>query len=154
MALQNMKNKLVFVDSDAFIALAKEDDTNHQKAIELLKELYSDQVNFITSNYVFSETVTVLSIRISHEAALDFIARIKSPQNPFSIKRVDDELEEKAIEVFKNQTSKNISFVDCTNIALCKEVSVDAIFSFDEVYRKNSLVTVEVQDQLASKPCE
>lgn len=141
-----MKNKLILVDSDAFIALAKEDDTNHQKAIKLLGELNNDEVNFITSNYVFSETVTVLSIRISHKAALDFIARIKSPQNPFSIKRVNEELEEKAIEIFKSQASKNTSFVDCTNIALCKEMKVDAIFSFDEVYRKNGLTAVEFQN--------
>ncbi|KKP79893.1 MAG: hypothetical protein UR81_C0038G0009 [Candidatus Levybacteria bacterium GW2011_GWB1_35_5] len=137
-----MKNKLILVDSDAFVALAKEDDTNHRKAVEQLESLIDKQVNFITSNYVFSETVTVLSIRISHEAAIDFIKRLKSTQNPFSIKRVDEELEEKAIEVFKSQTSKNTSFVDCTNIALSRELKVDAIFSFDEVYKKNGLPTV------------
>lgn len=139
MVLQSMKNKIIFIDSDAFIALAKEDDTNHQKAVALLEKFTKDQVNFITSNYVFSETITVLSIRISHQAALDFIARIKSPENPFPIKRVDEELEDKAIEVFKNQTSKNTSFVDCANIAICKELNTDAIFSFDDIYRKNGL---------------
>ena len=141
MVLQNMKNKIIFVDSDAFIALAKEDDSNHLKAVALLEKFTNNQVNFITSNYVFSETVTVLSIRVSHQAALDFIERIKSPENPFPIKRVDEDLEEKAIEVFKNQTSKNTSFVDCINIAICKELSTDTIFSFDEVYRKNGLST-------------
>lgn len=143
MVFQSMKNKLILVDSDVFVALAKEDDTNHRRAVKQLESLIDKQVNFITSNYVFSETVTVLSIRISHTAAIDFIKRIKSAQNPFSIKRVGEELEEKAIEVFKGQTSKNTSFVDCTNITLCRKLKVDAIFSFDQVYKKNGLPTVE-----------
>lgn len=136
-------NKLILVDSDAFVALAKEDDTNHLKAVKQLENLIDKQANFITSNYVFLETVTVISIRISHTSAIDFIKRIKSTQNPFSIKRIDEELEEKAIEIFKSQTSKNTSFVDCTNIALCRELKMDAIFSFDKVYGKNGLPTVE-----------
>ncbi len=138
-----MKNKLILVDSDAFVALAKEDDANHRKAVKQLRSLIDEQANFITSNYVFSETVTVISIRISHKAATDFIKRIKSTQSPFPIRRLDEELEEKAIEVFKGQASKNTSFVDCTNITLFRELKVDAIFSFDGIYKKNGLTTVE-----------
>ncbi len=51
----------VFVDSDAFIALAKEDDSNHKKAKQIFEHLQKKSVTFITSNYVFSEVITVLS---------------------------------------------------------------------------------------------
>src|SRR5918992_602427 len=51
--------------------------------------------------------------------------------------------------VFKAQTSKNTSYVDCTNMVFMKRLDLDAIFSFDEVYRKNGLTLVE--DLLATK---
>ena len=54
------------------------------------------------------------------------------------------EIEEEAIGVFKAQTSKNTSYVDCTNMVFMKRLDLDAIFSFDEVYRKNGLTLVEV----------
>ena len=37
------------------------------------------------------------------------------------------------------QTSKNVSFVDCINIAFIKEKHINGIFSFDSIYKKNGL---------------
>ena len=140
----NDKNKLIFVDSDAFIALAKQDDANHKKAVKLLEQLLDQHVNFITSNFVFSEVITVISMRIGHKKAIEFIDKLKDPHSGFEIKRVDADTEEAAIELFKKQTSKNTSFVDCTNMVLLKKLYVDAIFSFDDIYRKNGFKKVGV----------
>ena len=63
--------------------------------------------------------------------------------SPFLIKQADEALEEKAIQTFKEQTSKNTSYVDCTNIAFMRGLHLDAIFSFDGVYRTNKLMLVE-----------
>jgi predicted nucleic acid-binding protein len=139
----NDKNKLIFVDSDAFVALAKEDDNNHNKAVKLLELLLTQSVTFITSNYVFSETVTVISMRVGHKQAVAFIEKLKTQDNEFEIKWVDADIEATAIEIFKRQTSKNTSFVDCTNMALLEQLHAEAIFSFDEVYKQNGFQTVE-----------
>ncbi len=133
----------VFVDADAFVALAREDDANHERANSCLQSLLSRPVIFITSNYVFAESITVISLRKSHGAAVQFIETMRSTESRYLIKRASEEIEEKAVEIFKNQTSKNTSFVDCTNMAFLKELHVDAIFSFDEVYKKNGFKTVE-----------
>lgn len=48
----------VFVDSDAFVALAKIDDVNHKKAVEILSRLAPEEsIIFTTPNYVFAETI-------------------------------------------------------------------------------------------------
>jgi predicted nucleic acid-binding protein len=44
--------------------------------------------------------------------------------------------------------SKNVSFVDCTNIALMREAQAQYIFSFDGIYKQYGCLTVE--DLLAS----
>jgi len=133
----------LFVDSDAFVALAKEDDSNHERAVQILGELLHANVSFLTSNYVFSETITVISQRVSHKAALLFIEEMKSPNASFLIRWVDEELEVIATEIFKNQRSKNVSFVDCTNMAIMQDDKINVIFSFDKIYKKNGFQTVQ-----------
>ena len=64
---------MIFVDTDAFVALARGDDSNHARAVDLLRELSKHPVAFCTSNYVFTESVTVISQRVSHQAALAYI---------------------------------------------------------------------------------
>lgn len=133
----------IFIDSDAFVAFIKRNDSLHAKAKSVFEKLEKREVIFFSSNYVFSETITVLSQRVSHEIALEFITLIKNPENGFLLERIDEALEEEAIEIFKKQKSKNTSFIDCTNIALVKRLAIDAIFSFDNVYRQNNLPMIE-----------
>jgi len=137
------KQKTIFVDSDAFVALAKEDDTNHTKAQQILTKLSRKPVLYTTSNYVFSETITVISQRVGRNQALSFIQELKSPVSLFSMQWIDEALESIAIQHFKNQTSKNVSFVDCTNMALMKRHRLDAIFSFDSIYKRNGFLVAE-----------
>ena len=139
----------IFVDADALVALTVETDTNHEKARSLLSRLIVNPVLFLTSNYVFSESITIISQRASHQTAITFIAKMQSMGSPFQITRADENIEEEAIGVFKAQTSKNTSYVDCTNMVFMKRLDLDAIFSFDEVYRKNGLTLVE--DLLTTK---
>lgn len=132
----------IFIDSDAFVALAREDDAHHEKAIALLNRLTKESAIIITSNYVFTESITVISMRKSHEAAVEYIRRMKETDSNYTIQQVDADIEALAIEIFKKQTSKNTSFVDCTNMAFLQAMKIDAIFSFDEVYSKNGFALV------------
>ena len=138
-----MKTHLkIFVDTDVFVGLAVKNDTNHEKALSLLYALIDRQVIFFTSNYVFAESVTVISQRESHAAAVSYIDKMQSLENPFLIERADEDLEADAMQIFKKQTSKNTSYIDCTNMAFMKQLQADAIFSFDEDYQKNRLTLV------------
>ncbi len=138
---QTKSKQIVFVDSDAFIALIKEDDTNHKKAKEVLQRVTgAHEVTFITCNYVFSEVVTVISQRVGHKEAIAFIDAITAPDYYIEVKRVTEEEEKHAIDFFKRQSSKNVSFVDCTNMALMMEHQISDIFSFDGVYKTNGFV--------------
>ena len=133
----------IFVDADAFVALAREDDTNHKQAVSSLQHLIKQSVVFTTSNYVFAESVTVISMRMGHAAAVRFIEAMQSDESNYLLQRTTDVIDEAAIRIFKEQTSKNTSFVDCTNMAFLKQFHMDAIFSFDGVYKKNGFVLVE-----------
>ena len=133
----------IFVDSDAFVALTKQDDSNHGKAKQIFERLQDAPVTFVTSNYVFSEVSTVLGQRVSHASAIAFIQNMTSGDSIFQIGRVDEKIEGEAAQIFIGQTSKNVSFVDCTNIALIKGRGFDGIFSFDHGYKKNGVQMIE-----------
>ena len=133
----------IFVDSDAFVALTKEDDSNHKKAKDIFLELQDKPVTFVTSNYVFSEVATVLSQKVDHKTAVAYINNMKSQDCVFIVERITEKTEEAATQIFIKQTSKNVSFVDCTNIALIGEKHMDGIFSFDDDYKRNRIQLIE-----------
>lgn len=58
-------------DSDFLIALAKEDDTNH--AIATTKAEQYRLASIFVTPFVIPEAATVLSYRVSHEAARQFL---------------------------------------------------------------------------------
>lgn len=133
----------IFIDSDVFVALYKNNDSSHKKSVRLFEQAKKQSTVFLTSNYVFLESITVISQKVGHIQAANYISTMKSDDNGFLIKRIDEELEAQAIEIFKKQTSKNTSFVDCANIALIKDMKLDGVFSFDQIYRKNGIKLLE-----------
>lgn len=138
-----MKFKTILVDSDIFVAINKSDDTNHVRAKKILESLFAQQVCFVTTNYIFSEVVTVLSQKVGHASAVKFISDIKTPQSDLEVYWISLEIEEEAIEIFKEQTSKNTSFVDCINMAALQHNKWDSVFSFDNIYKKNGFKIAE-----------
>lgn len=135
--------KSIIVDSDALVALSKIDDLHHGAATGIQENLSKRDITLCTSNYVFAETVTVISQRVGFRAAVSFINVMKSDKSAFIIIWINEEIEKLAIEIFKTQSSKNVSFVDCTNMALMQKEKIDAIFSFDKVYKKNRYKMME-----------
>ena len=133
----------VLIDADAFVALSKKNDANHFRAQKISKLLCKSGVSFSTTNYVFSEVVTVLSKKIGHRESIKFIEDIKSEKSDIQLIWINEELEKMAIEIFKKQTSKNVSFVDCLNMAVLKRYRWETVFSFDKIYTKNGFKLAE-----------
>jgi uncharacterized protein len=64
----------IFVDTGAWYALVDSDDADHKAAAAFL---VSNTVPLITTNFIFSETVTLIRYRIGHEAARSFGQKLK-----------------------------------------------------------------------------
>lgn len=133
----NSNAATILVDTDVLVAGVKDDDAHHSRVKDIFHALERRPVIFLTSNYVFSEALTVVSQRINHETAITLGKTIQSPQSPFQMKWITEELAERAFKIFMQQTSKNVSFVDCTNMALLDYFKMDYIFSFDQAYITN-----------------
>ncbi len=131
----------ILLDADGLVALMNSKHVNHEKAIQARKILLSRGTTWYISRYVVSEVATILSMRVSHKAAVRFLDDLKHSSEVHVIDTNDD-LEEETQKIFLEQVSKNISYVDCHNVALIRRYKLDGIFSFDEHYRKNGVVLV------------
>jgi predicted nucleic acid-binding protein len=125
----------IFVDSSAFIALYDKADALHHKAILLSQKSPKEDINLISSTNIIMETSTLLSMRISHQKAVDFLTDIRN--GTIEIVNPDIGLITEAEEIFVNQKSKNVSYSDCICFAIMKEKGINIAFSFDKDFEKN-----------------
>ena len=134
----------ILLDSDSFIALAKPTDSNHTKAKKIHQKLLSQSAKYFVSNLVFSETITVISQKLGLASAKKHIKNFKKQVSSGRLTYIyiDQKIESLSLDIFNKQTSKNISFVDCTNIAIYQKYQLDAVFSFDKHYQKNDVITL------------
>jgi len=121
----------ILVDTDFLIALIKIDDKNHLKAIDKIQKTKEAKV-FITP-FTIPETVTVLSCKVSHIAAKNFL---KTARNKFSELPLNEEIIASTDKIFLSQNKKGTSWIDCLNVALIKYYKLDGILSFDKFYLK------------------
>ena len=70
----------ILLDSAGFLALWDAGDEHHQRAIRLQAHLARRHRRFVTTEYVVDETVTLLLVRHSHAAAVDFLDTIESSE--------------------------------------------------------------------------
>lgn len=133
----------ILLDADVLIALAKHDDSNHQRAVRINDELQKRGVSYMLSPFTVAEATTVLSYKVSHQAAKKFLKQIRHLDIPtFDLKEEQIEL---ADSWFNKQHKKGISYFDCFNMALLERYKkqIVAIFSFDSIYKKNGFKITE-----------
>ena len=117
----------IFVDTGAWYALVDSDDADHTAAAAFLA---ANTIPLITTNFVFSETITLIRYRIGHEAARSFGQKLKESSfaRMVSVTAAD---EERAWEIFCKYRDQDFSFVDCTSFAVIERMKLSTAFAFD-----------------------
>lgn len=131
----------IFVDSDALIALAVDDDTIRPWAERTSGVLQQQNAQLFTSNFVFGEVVTLVSQKLGLRRARESVELVES--TCFVIDAVANHRQE-AIRRFFAQPSKNARFTDCINMAMMDELGIDTIFSHDIHYKKAGYKRLEI----------
>lgn len=120
----------IFVDTSAWLALEDQSDQFHSQAVKTSDFLKQKHTLWITSEYVFLETVTLIRFRVSHQAATLFgEALLKS--RLVEIVEIDELLRQKSWQLFKQYSDKEFSFVDCSSFALMQDRHLTQAFTFD-----------------------
>lgn len=129
----------VLVDSDALYAMFLSGDLSHESAVTTMRNLIDKQAGLYVSNLVLQEVSTLLSYRHGQDLALKFIDSFQ--KGGFEKVFLDERLTHLTWLLFKKQNKKGTSFIDCSNVILCRELGFESIFSFDKFYSKNKIKT-------------
>lgn len=121
----------VFVDSSVFVAYYNERDVHHEASVELIKKcVEGDFGELFTSDYVFDEVVTVTLIKTGIKKAVELGEYLLNSE--VMLLEVDRDAFNTAWEMFK---SLEMSFTDCTNIAVMGLHGIDKILTFDRGFK-------------------
>jgi predicted nucleic acid-binding protein len=113
-----MENKKIILDSCVWIAFFHKEDSQHEKAQELISITANE---IIIPEYVVLEVSTVLQNKKLKQMADNFLSLIFDQNSTFTFLPSQNFLETK--DVFQNQ-EKNLAFVDCSLVALSKDYQI------------------------------
>ncbi len=128
----------VFCDTSFFFASLSPDDSNYDRAGEILEHCKNNSVTLHATWDIVSETITLLRYRASYSLAVEFLNRIKPS---LSIVKYDDSLRQAAEEIFKKLSKdKLISFCDAVSFVIVTHILGNIpCFSFDSDFRSLGL---------------
>src|SRR6266700_2027071 len=124
------QGEAVFVDSDAWIALALSRDPLHAQAREQWELLQGAGAKLHTSVPVIIETFTFLDRNANRDVALVWKESI---YRPGTVKILPCELSdlERSWEYFRRADLYKLSSVDATSFAIMKRVRIRLAYTFD-----------------------
>lgn len=125
----------LLLDSDFLFGLFVPDDPHHEKARRIWVDLIKRGSEFFVLKLAIQETATVLSHKIDQRTAISFLEKL--PELGLKVLGADVEMEEDGWKIFKAQTKKGTSYVDCLNLAVIHKYKFDGILSFDKFYPKS-----------------
>ncbi len=125
--------KKIFVDTWAWYALTDRNDKDHGVAEEANAGLLHDGYTFVTTNFVLSESVTLILYKMRHDVAVQFweTTHKLSGSGLVEIIRVNKAQEERAWAIFKQYADQDFSFTDCTSFAVMQDLQLSLAFTGD-----------------------
>ena len=132
----------IFVDTGAWYALVDSDDADHKAAAAFLA---ANSMPLITTNFIFSETVTLIRYRVGHVAARSFGQKLQESRF-VRIVAVTPADEERAWDIFRKYQDQDFSFVDCTSFAVMERMKLSTVFGFDRHFSVMKYAVVPGRD--------
>ena len=126
-----MLTEQIYVDTSAFYALLDRSDRFHSRAKAIWPELLEDGISLVTTNYVVSETVTVLQFRLGFEAASLWYRDVLGV---LTVRWVDADTHRLAFDLWMNLGRQHVSLVDCISYVTMNQNRIEKVFCFKENY--------------------
>ena len=129
----------VFMDSAGFLALWDASDEHHGAAVSLLQEFRRKRRRFVTSEYIVDESATLLLIRHSHKAAVDFLDTVEKSQALW-LEWVGPERFFAGAALFRRRADREWSFTDCVSFTLMRELRIRDAFTTDKHFKQAGFI--------------
>jgi hypothetical protein len=129
----------VFMDSAGFLALWDAGDEHHASAVRLQEELARKRRRFLTTEYIVDETVTLLLVRHSQDAAADILDTIERSES-LRLEWIGPERFHAAATLFRKHADRQWSFTDCVSFVTMRELRIRDAFTTDHHFKQAGFV--------------
>lgn len=138
--------KKLFIDTGAWIALNNKKDKYYIDAVKANNEFLDKGYFYISSDYVLDETYTLIRYDVGHKRAVEFGREIKSLQGMGKIKidHINQDILDKAWEIFEKYYDEDFSFTDCTSFAVMEMLGINETFSFDGHFEQYGFIRLPI----------
>ena len=127
----------VFFDTWGWLAIAHRDDQRHAEATAFYRDFLVTGGVPVTTDYILSETISLLRARTSSQGTERFIDGMLAVQSSgkIVIERVDENRWKAAWKLSKKFSDKSdISFVDFTSFVVMRELRINESLTADRHY--------------------
>jgi predicted nucleic acid-binding protein len=124
---------MIFFDTSAFYALADRRDMYHEAATDIFARLALGPDSLSTTNYVATETASLLQRRIGQEAAERFLRDVVTITD---LVILDHAAHNAAVELCLSRNSRRLSLVDCASIVYMRSAGISRAFAFDADFQQ------------------
>ncbi len=125
---------MIFLDSSFFISLFVNTDSNYSRA---RNHYPTGKKELVSSEDILKETLTFISQRRGRKASIDAYQQILTD---CALLPVSSERFQAGLKLFLNpKLSKDISLIDCTTVAICKELHIHEVLAFDKHFKEFGL---------------
>ena len=124
-----LRERRVFVDSSAYLALLDVDDEHHREAREIIQELAQARYRQFTTNVLLIESHALILSVLGRGRAAQFLTDMEVSNTVVIRARAADE--ERAKQILFQYTDKEFSFADAISFAVMERLAIRLAFSFD-----------------------
>jgi len=125
----SLRERRVFVDSSAYLALLDQDDAHHIEAIGLLTRMAEAGYRQFTTNVLLIEAHALILSSLGRFQAIQFLRDLSKSNT--AIVRVRALDEERAKQILFRYTDKDFSFTDAISFAVMERLRIGLAFTFD-----------------------
>lgn len=134
--------KKTFFDTWGWVAIAHKEDKQHKKVFSFYKTFLINNGIPVTTDYILSETITLLRSRTNIKGVNTFIDAILAAvkEDRILLEKIDDRKWLKAWELSKKYKDKPyISFVDFSSFVVMKELGIKEVLTADKHFETSGL---------------
>ena len=138
-----LRERRVFVDSSAYLALLDTDDEHHREAIEILRELAHARYRQFTTNVLLIESHALILSVLGRAKAAQFLKDMQESNTVVIRARASDE--ERAKQILFQYTDKDFSFADAISFAVMERLDIRLAFTFDRDFAQYGFTVLSAQ---------
>ena len=132
-----------FVDTSFWCALYDLGDINHDSAKKIWNILARSPIKLFTTDYIFDETLTVVSSRMDHQSGIK-LGRTLLESQVVTMVRINEEYFNSGWDLLQTRTDKNYSFTDCTSFAVMNSFELNNALAYDHHFMQMGFTVNQV----------